>query len=472
MTMRSGKIALHWQIIMGLILGVAWAIFSSSMGWSQFTIDWIGPFGTIFINLLKLIAIPLILFSIIKGVGEIADIKKLGRVGLKTLGLYILTTLLAVTIGLFLVNVIKPGNFVEENLRIDNRIDYELWAKANNIPLADTSSFLSNPEYADRIERVKEMSSHRDDADLAPVTSGAEKTEKLKKQSPLQLLVDIVPDNIFDALSGRGFMLQIIFFAIFFGVVLVSIDPSKAKPLMSLFDGFNDVFLKMIDVVMKAAPFFVFALLAGKMSEMAPNDPQKVVRIFEGLGIYSLVVILGLSIMIFLFYPNFVRLFARKMKYWEFFRAIGKAQTVAFSTSSSAATLPVTLECVTNNLKVPREISSFVLPIGATVNMDGTSLYIAVAVVFLAQFHFVDLSFVQQLQIVTTATVASIGASAVPSAGLIMMILVLQSVGLNPAWIAIIFPVDRILDMCRTVVNVTGDSSVAKVMAEVESRRA
>jgi Na+/H+-dicarboxylate symporter len=263
-------------------------------------------------------------------------------------------------------------------------------------------------------------------------------------------------------------MLQIIFFAILFGAILVTIEPRKAAPLIALFDGFNDVFLKMIDVVMNAAPFFVFALLAGVMSEMAPNDPEKIIKIFEGLGMYSLVVIAGLGIMIFIFYPTILKLFVKGFNYINFFKAMGKAQTVAFSTSSSAATLPVTMDCVNNNLGVPKEITSFVLPIGATVNMDGTSMYIAIAVVFLAQFHYIDLTVAQQLQIVGTATIASIGASAVPSAGLIMMIIVLQSVGLNPAWIAIIFPVDRILDMCRTVVNVTGDASVASIIAEIE----
>ncbi|MCB9252325.1 MAG: dicarboxylate/amino acid:cation symporter [Flavobacteriales bacterium] len=461
------KLALHWKIIIGLILGVIWAIFSSSVGWSQFTIDWIGPFGTIFINLLKLIAIPLILFSIIKGVSEIADIRKLGRVGFKTLGLYISTTLIAVSLGLILVNVIKPGEKVDLSLRTDNRIHYELWANENKVKIPDQQNYLSKPEFEEKVNAIR----HQEKSETDPndrLANSEKNTKDFSEQGPLQLLVDIVPSNIFDALSGKGFMLQIIFFAILFGAVLVMIEPLKAEPLIRMFDGFNEVFLKMIDVVMKAAPFFVFALLAGKMSEMAPNDPKKILKIFEGLGIYSLVVLLGLGIMIFLFYPLFLRIFRAKVSYSGFFRAIGKAQTVAFSTSSSAATLPVTMECVNNNLKVPKQISSFVLPIGATVNMDGTSLYISVAVVFLAQFHLVDLSFAQQLQIVSTATIASIGASAVPSAGLIMMILVLQSVGLNPAWIAIIFPVDRILDMCRTVVNVTGDTAVSKVVATME----
>jgi Na+/H+-dicarboxylate symporter len=224
----------------------------------------------------------------------------------------------------------------------------------------------------------------------------------------------------------------------------------------------------MVDVVMKAAPFFVFALLAGKISEMAGDDPGKVLEIFLGLGTYSLAVIIGLGLLILVIYPLIVHFFVKGISYKDFFKGIGEAQALAFSTSSSAATLPVTMECVNEKLGVSKKITSFVLPIGATVNMDGTSLYISVAVVFLAQFHLIDLSFAQQLTIVLTATLASIGASAVPSAGLIMMIMVLQSVGLNPAWIAIIFPVDRILDMLRTVVNVTGDATVSTVIASAE----
>jgi len=224
----------------------------------------------------------------------------------------------------------------------------------------------------------------------------------------------------------------------------------------------------MVDVIMQVAPFFVFALLAGKISDMAGDDPDAVIEIFKGLGYYSVTVVLGLAIMVFLIYPLIVVLVTRKISYRDFFKSIGPAQMLAFSTSSSAATLPVTLDCVRENLKVSEDVANFVLPIGATVNMDGTSMYQAVAVIFLAQFHMVDLGFAQQLTVILTATLASIGSAAVPSAGLVMLILVLESVGLPGAWIAIIFPVDRILDMCRTVVNVTGDATVSTVIAHSE----
>src|SRR5690606_10645194 len=233
-------------------------------------------------------------------------------------------------------------------------------------------------------------------------------------------------------------------------------------------DGINEVFLKMVDLVMQAAPFFVFALLAGVVSKMAGNDVGKVIEIFKGLSWYFLTVLIGLLLMIFIVYPGILRLFVKKIPYLGFFKAMSPAQTLAFSTSSSAATLPVTMECVEQNLGVDKKISSFVLPIGATVNMDGTSLYQAVAVIFLAQLHMIDLTFSQQLTIVLTTTLASIGSAAVPSAGLVMLIVVLNSVGLNPAWIAIIFPVDRILDMFRTVVNVSGDAIVCSIIADGE----
>ena len=264
-------------------------------------------------------------------------------------------------------------------------------------------------------------------------------------------------------------MLQVIFFAIFFGVVLILIPKEKAKPVVDFVDGSNEVFLKMVDVIMQGAPFFVFALLAGKISEMAGDNPRNVIEIFKGLSVYSLAVVAGLGTMIFGFYPLIIKTLVKKMTYFGFLRGIGPAQLLAFSSSSSAATLPVTMDCVRENLGVSKEVTSFVLPIGATVNMDGTSLYQAVAVVFLAQFHMVDLDIAQQLTIVLTATLASIGSAAIPSAGLVMMILVLGSVGLDPAWIAIIFPVDRILDMCRTVVNVTGDATISTVIASSEN---
>jgi Na+/H+-dicarboxylate symporter len=278
----------------------------------------------------------------------------------------------------------------------------------------------------------------------------------------------MVPENIILSVSDNGLMLQVIFFAIFFGICLAMLPEEKVDNVKKFFNGTNEVFLKMVDIVMQAAPFFVFALMAGVISKMA-DTPAEVFEIFKGLGGYSLVVLAGLLFMIFVFYPLIARTIVRPLTYSQVFKRISPAQFLAFSTSSSAATLPVTMECVEENIGVSRNVTSFVLPIGATVNMDGTSLYQAVAVIFLAQLHMVDLSLGQQLTIVLTATLASIGSAAVPSAGLVMLIIVLQSVGLNPLWIAIIFPVDRILDMCRTVVNVTGDATVSTIIAKSEN---
>ena len=442
--------SLHWKIIIGMTLGVIWSVVSSFFGWSSFTINWISPFGDIFISLLKLIAIPLVLFSVIKGISSISNVSLLGRMGFKTLGAYLLTTILSISIGLFAVNIIKPGDQISLSQRQNNHIAYQNWKEGK-----DGSIVISNQDNARSLSEAK-MRQMKDNV------------EAQKKSSPLQFIVDMVPSNIFLSLTDNKSMLKIIFFSVFFGVVLVLIPRKESAPIINLVDSFNAIFLKMVDIVMLAAPYFVFALLAGVISKLAGDNPAGVLEIFKGLGVYCIVVLIGLGLMIFVVYPFVMYLFTKKT-YSHFFKSIASAQMLAFSTSSSAATLPVTMDCVNKNLGVSSKVTGFVLPIGATVNMDGTSLYQAVAVVFLAQMHMVDLTIIQQLIIVFTATMASIGSAAVPSAGLIMLIIVLDSVGLNPAWISIIFPVDRILDMCRTVVNVTGDATVCSVVETLES---
>ncbi len=460
------KLALHWKIIIGLVLGIIWALLSSQLGWSEFTIDWIAPFGKIFINLLKLIAVPLVLVSIISGVANIGDPSSLGRMGGKTLLAYLLTTLFAVGMGLALVNIIQPGKLIDEQSRIDNRISYEIWAASEGHQIKDGINYLQDPAFFERAQKITDLS--KGELRDASVTEKMQTAEQTKETTPLQPLVDLVPENFFFSLTNNGLMLQIIFFGIFFGVCLLLIPNEKSQPVTAFMDSAMEVFLKMVDLVMQAAPFFVFALLAGVVSKMAGDDIGKVYEIFKGLSWYSLTVFIGLMLMIFIVYPILMKLFVKKIPFKGFFKAMAPAQTLAFSTSSSAATLPVTMECVEENLGVDKKITSFVLPIGATVNMDGTCLYQAVAVVFLAQLHMIDLTLGQQLTIVLTATLASIGSAAVPSAGLVMLIIVLESVGLNPAWIAIIFPVDRILDMFRTIVNVTGDATVCTIIADGE----
>lgn len=472
------KLPLHIQIVIALILGIAWAVASSLFGWTSFTMDWIKPFGDIFIKVLKMIAVPLVLFSVITGINSLGGGAALGRLGAKTLGFYLVTTVFAISVGLFLVNTIRPGDWVGKDNQIVNRMKYELWAEENHVVIKDDQHFLTDPSYGDYLDSAQvalqsEVSTISTDEKLQ---SAFEAAQQQKDKGPLDFLTSMVPDNLFGALVEPE-MLQVIFFAILFGLVMISLPKDKTTTMYGFVDSANEIFIKMVDLVMKFAPFFVFCLMAGAMAKLAGDDLGAMLNTFKALGIYSLTVVVGLIFMAFVIYPCVIAYRIQKVSnmsfgksYAYFMKGIRPAQLLAFSTSSSAATLPVTIECVNDNIGVEEEISSFVLPIGATVNMDGTSLYQAVAVVFLAQFHMIDLDFAQQMTIVLTATLASIGSAAVPSAGLIMLILVLTSVGLNPAWIAIIFPIDRILDMCRTVVNVTGDATVSTLVAQTENK--
>lgn len=468
------KQPLHINILLGLLLGALWSYLSIVFGLNSFTLDWINPFGVIFINLLKLIAVPLVLFSIISGVSHLSDASSLGRMGAKTIGFYLITTVFAVSVGLVLVNVIKPGHFVNDEQHVVNRLSYELWVEqTEGVDYVDDKRFLSNPEYAELSEEARKKLEK--DLDNKSVSEKIQAAKSTKDSGPLDFVVDMVPSNIFISFN-RNLMLQIIVFALFFGIALISIPKEKTAGVTAFVNGSNEVFIKMVELVMKIAPFFVFALLAGVLAGMA-QTVDELLEIFKSLGVYAVTVIIGLAFMVFGIYPLILAsVISTKTSlsfskaYLYFLKGIRPAQLLAFSTSSSAATLPVTMECVHENLGVDEEVSSFVLPIGATVNMDGTSLYQAIAVIFLAQFHFIDLSIADQMVIILTATLASIGSAAVPSAGLIMLIVVLQSVNLNPFWIAIIFPIDRILDMCRTVVNVTGDATVSTLVAQTEGK--
>ncbi|MGY6561827.1 MAG: dicarboxylate/amino acid:cation symporter [Luteibaculaceae bacterium] len=456
------KLPLHIKILIGLAAGSAFAVAGSFLGLSVFTIQYIDPFGVIFIRLLKLIAVPLVLFSIIKGISGMESVKQLGRLGAKTILFYFGTTLFAVSTGLFLVNVIKPGNKIDNTQRLENRLQYEAWLEEN--PQVERLDSLC---YSCKVERTinSEVGKIQDDVLLQRKIEAAKLTQE---RNPLDFLVDMVPENIFFSLNDNTLMLQVIFFAIFFGLTLLFLPHETVKPLKNLISAFDAVFIKMVGIVMAGAPFFVFALMAGTLAKMAGDNPAQVIEIFIGLGWYALTVLLGLGFLLFGVYPLILATLVKKVSYTGFFKAMAPAQLLAFSSSSSAATLPITLNCVENRLKVPSKISTFVLPIGATINMDGTSLYQAVAVVFLAQMHMVELDLAHQAIIVLTATLASIGSAAVPSAGIVMLMVVLESVGLNAAWVAIIFPVDRILDMCRTVVNVTGDATVSTFVAKSE----
>ena len=407
------KLALHWKILIGMLLGVLFGLLMSFVESGDLIVrDYIKPFGTIFINLLKLIAIPLILASLIKGVSDLKDISKLSAMGGRTIGIYLITTLIAVCIGLVLVNSIQPGKSISTDTR------QEL------------------------------VEAYADDAD--------EKRQAAAKQQeagPLQALVDIVPDNIFNATTSNRNMLQVIFFALFFGIGMILIPEEKVRSVKSFFDAFNEVILKMIDLIMLVAPYGVFALLSALVVE-APS-----LELFQALALYAITLMLGLALMIAV-YAILVYVFAKRSPSF-FFKGIAPAQLLAFSTSSSAATLPVTMERVEEHLGVEEEVASFVLPIGATINMDGTSVYQGVAAVFIAQAFGLDLSLSAQLGIIFTATLASIGTAAVPSAGIVMLVIVLAQAGIPEAGLALIFAIDRPLDMCRTIVNVTGDATVS-----------
>ncbi|MET1168430.1 MAG: dicarboxylate/amino acid:cation symporter [Flavobacteriales bacterium] len=472
------KPSLPVQIIIGLILGILWALLSSTMGWSEFTLDWIAPFGTIFINLLKLIAIPLVLFSIIAGIGNLSDTATLGRMGVKTLLLYIGSTVLAASMGMVIANTFNPGKQTsEEQLQI-NRVAYELWVNdTEGVEFFDDLRLLSDPAMQVYMSDAQAaLAEQLNNEELNAKVAKANAVQSAKNDGPLQFFVDMVPSNIFLSFND-SLMLQVIFFAIFFGIVLVMLPNTQMAPVANLMNALSFIFIKMVDVVMKGAPIFVFALLAGKLAAMAGDEPGRLIEIFKALGAYTGYTILGLLFMILVLYPTILAYLINKktgmgyMKSWGYFmRGIRPAQLLAFSTSSTAATLPVTMDCVRDNLGVDEEIGSFVLPVGATINMDGTALYQTVAVIFMAQFHMIDLTLAQQATIIFTATLASIGAASVPSAGMIMLIPILESVGLNPAWIAIIFPVDRIIDMVRTVLNLTGDASVSTIIALTEDK--
>lgn len=413
------KLPLHWKIVIGMVAGLLFGYLMKNLEMKGIVVDWIKPFGTIFINLLKMIAVPLIVVSLIVGLSDLKDISKLSRLGGRTVVFYLFSTFTAVSIGLVLANIIKPGSFINEASRV---------------------SLLENfaGDAAQKIELA----------------------EKAKNSGPLQPLVDIVPDNFFNALSNNGSMLQVILFVILLGIGLILIDEQKSKPVVDFFKGLNEVIMKIIDIIMSAAPIGVFALMAALMVEIPDFST------LGALGIYALTVVFGLVLMTFVFYPTLLYTIA-KVNPIRFFKAIAPAQLLAFSTSSSAATLPVTMECVTERVGVDEEVSSFVLPLGATVNMDGTSLYQAVAAIFIAQAMLpVPLDLQTQLMIIVTATLASIGSAAVPSAGMVMLVIVLGQAGIPEAGLALIFAIDRPLDMCRTVTNITSDATVATLVAK------
>jgi len=428
MNMLKKKLAFHWKILIGMALGVLFGLLAVYFQWNEFTLFYIKPWGTVFINLLKLIAVPLIVVSLIGGVSNLKDVSNLSRIGLKTISLYILTTIIAVSVGLMVVNLTRPGKVFPHDKAIEFQQKF-----AENMKANESSA------------------------------------QQMQDATPLQFIVDIVPSNIVDSMSDNANMLQVIFFSLLFGVAMVLLPKKQTKSLKKFFNSLNFVVLKMIDLIMLTAPYGVFALLAGLIVDMAGDNPADSISLFAALGMYSLTVIIGLLIIMFVVYPIIIRFFS-PLRYSKFIRAIVPVQLLAFSTSSSAATLPLTMETAEEKLGISNETASFVLPLGATINMDGTSLYQAVAAMFLAQVYGMELGLSGQLTIVLTATLASIGSAAVPGAGMVMLVIVLSSVGIPTEGIALIFAVDRPLDMLRTVVNVTGDLTISTLIASGENQ--
>ena len=398
-------------------LGLGFGILAIALHWENFVHDWVTPWGTIFMRLLKLIAVPLVLVSLIMGVVNLKDIRNLSRIGLKTILIYVCTTIIAVSIGLGMVSLIKPGKAFPKD---------------------------KQTEFVERYQQT--------------VTEREAQMQQVKDESPMQFLVDMVPENIFQALGNNSKMLQIIFFALLFGVALVVVGPSKVPSVMRFFQQLNLILLKIIDFIMTFAPIGVFALMVALIVDYAGDA-----GIFSALGLYALTVVLALAVIIVFVYPFIMRVFGKRTVK-QFFKAAAPVQMLAFTTSSSAATLPLTMERTQKHLGVSEEVSSFVLPVGVTINMDGTSCYQAVAAVFLAQVLGLDLTFGQMLLILATATISSIGTPGIPGGSIVMLMIVLDSVGIPIEGLALILGIDRPLDMLRTMVNVTGDMTVSCVV--------
>lgn len=419
---------LHWQIVTGLVAGLLFGILAAAQGWGTFTANWIAPFGTIFLNALKLIAVPLVLTSLIAGVASLSDVKKLSRIGGRTITIYIATTTLAVTIGLVVVNTLRPGDSVPEAMRIELQETYAVQA-----------------------------------------STGTEAAERAQARPPLQILVDIVPENAIAAFGNNARMLQVVFVALIIGIALIQIPADKRQPVLAVVDGLQAVVIRIVEMIMVTAPVGVFALMAATITSVAGDSLSEILNLLGALGFYMIAVLLGLALMGLVVYPTMLRLFSG-MPIRHFFREMLPVQLLAFSTSSSGATLPVTMKVARTRLGVSKEVSSFVLPLGATINMDGTALYQAVAAVFIAQTLGMEIGIAGQLTIVLTAVLASIGTAAVPGAGIIMLVIILEAISVPSAGIALILGVDRLLDMVRTMTNVTGDATVASIVASKEGQ--
>jgi len=408
---RLKKIKLHTKIFIGLILGV---VVGLVFGEKALIIE---PVGTIFLRLITMIVVPLVLVSLMLGTASLGDIRKLGRIGIKTVVYFTITTMIAISIGLALANIVKPGTGLNEEVKAELYKNYESKAQVS-------------------IQSMEEKPSLKD------------------------ILINVVPTNPVKALI-EGNMLQVIFLGLLFGLILTLIKKSKSEMLIKFLDGVNDAIIQVVHIAMKLAPYGVLALIAAVIGQYGVN-------ILVTLLKYSLVVVGGLVIYTFSVNSLSLSLLGR-MNPLLFFKAVKEAMIIAFSTSSSNAALPVSLECV-EHIGVSREYSSFVIPLGATINMDGTALYQGVAAVFIANIYGIPLGITDQITIVFMATLASVGAAGVPAAGIITLAMVLTQIGIPLEGIALILGVDRFLDMCRTTTNIIGDMACSVVIKQTEER--
>lgn len=411
------KPPLYLQILYGMIAGIGIGIAALQVNGATFIQEWVRPWGQLFIRLLQLIAIPLVFISLVKGVTGLKDISKFSRIGGKTIGIYLCTTVAAVLLGLAMGLLVRPGKLVNQE-------------KVAHL----------QESYHTTVEERKELA------------------EQTRNRGPLAFLEEIVPSNIVSATSDNSKMLQVIFFAVFFGLATLTLAPEKTQAVTALFDNLNDIILKMVDYIILFAPWGVTALMAGLVTDFNGDA-----SIFGALAIYALTVVGALFILLLVFYPLLVHTFTH-LHLKDFIKALYPVQLLAFTTSSSAATLPVTMETVEQKLGVSPEVSSFVLPVGVTINMDGTSCYQSIAILFIAQVLGIDLSFSQLFTIVAMTVLSSIGTPGIPGGSYVILTMVLTSVGIPAEGLALILGIDRPLDMLRTAVNVTGDATVCMIV--------
>lgn len=412
---------LYTKILIGMVLGILAGVMFNLTATQELTvyIEWM---GTIFIRLVKMLVVPLVLVSLILGAASLGDIQKVGKMGLKTFGFFMLTTAIAAAIGIGIANIAQPGAGMDPESRESLVAQYE-------------------SEATSRSDAAKEMA------------------QKSEFEKMMALVISLVPTNPFQALA-EGDMLGVIFFALFLGITITLIPQEKADPLIKAFDGLNDAVIKMVTLAMETAPYGVFALMAVVVAQLGWGILLLLIK-------YALVVLVGLILHVAITHFSFIRFYVGKNPI-QFLLAIKEAIVLAFSTSSSSATLPISMNVAERNLGVSRQVTSFVLPLGATINMDGTALYQAVAALFIAQVFDIDLTFSQQLTVILTATLASVGAAGVPGAGMITLALVLGTIGVPETGLALIFGLDRIIDMCRTTINIIGDLTLTMVMAKSE----